>query len=124
MLKVTGGGTKVGAVAAHFGYISRHGDLEIETDDGANAQSRGEQKEMLKNWHLELSAAHYRQPRRGNEAARAPKMVYNIVLSMPAPTPPEKVLAASRKFARERFGGRHRYAMVLHTDQIPATTRC
>jgi hypothetical protein len=37
MLKVTGGGTKVGAGAAHFDYISRHGELEIETDDGANA---------------------------------------------------------------------------------------
>jgi hypothetical protein len=117
MLKVTGGGTKIGAVAAHFDYISRHGELEIETDDGANAQGRDEQKEMLKNWHLELTAAHYRQPRRGQEAARDPKMVYNIVLSMPAPTPPEKVLAASRKFARERFGARRRYAMVLHTDQ-------
>lgn len=116
MLKVTGGGTKVGAVAAHFDYISRHGELEIETDDGANAQGRDDQKEMLKNWHLDLTAAHYRRPRRGQEA-RDPKMVYNIVLSMPAPTPPEKVLAASRKFARERFGARHRYAMVLHTDQ-------
>jgi hypothetical protein len=72
---------------------------------------------MLKDWHLELTAAHYRRQRRGQEAARDPKMVYNIVLSMPAPTPPERVLAASRKFARERFGGRHRYAMVLHTDQ-------
>jgi hypothetical protein len=36
---------------------------------------------------------------------------------MPSPTPPEKVLAAARKFAREKFGAQHRYAMVLHTDQ-------
>jgi len=36
---------------------------------------------------------------------------------MPAPTPPEKVLAAARAFAREKFGVRHRYAMVLHRDQ-------
>jgi hypothetical protein len=36
---------------------------------------------------------------------------------MPAPTPPEKVLAAARAFAREKFGVRHRYAMALHTDQ-------
>jgi hypothetical protein len=117
MLKVTGGGTKVGAVAAHFGYISRNGKLAIETDDGVPVQGRDEQKEMLKNWHLELTSAHYRQPRRGKEATRGPKMVHNIVLSMPAPTPPEKVLAAARKFARERFGAQHRYAMVLHTDQ-------
>ena len=44
-------------------------------------------------------------------------MVHKIVLSMPAPTPPDKVLAATRTFARETFGVRHRYAMVLHTDQ-------
>jgi hypothetical protein len=36
---------------------------------------------------------------------------------MPAPTPPEKVLAAARTFAREKFALQHRYAMVLHTDQ-------
>ena len=36
---------------------------------------------------------------------------------MPSPTPPEKVLAAARRFAREKFGDQHRYAMVLHTDQ-------
>ncbi|MGO9933142.1 MAG: hypothetical protein ACLPV8_15225 [Steroidobacteraceae bacterium] len=35
---------------------------------------------------------------------------------MPAPTPPDKVLAAARKFAREKFA-QHRYAMVLHIDQ-------
>jgi len=35
---------------------------------------------------------------------------------MPAPTPPDKVLAAARKFAREKFV-QHRYVMVLHTDQ-------
>ncbi|MDB6043044.1 MAG: hypothetical protein JWM63_1595 [Gammaproteobacteria bacterium] len=36
---------------------------------------------------------------------------------MPHPTPPDKVLAAARKFAREKFALQHRYAMVLHTDQ-------
>lgn len=34
MVKVTGGGGKVGAVAAHFAYISRQGELAIETDEG------------------------------------------------------------------------------------------
>ena len=49
-------------------------------------------------------------------ARRPTKLVHNIVLSMPAPTPADKVLAAARKFAREKFA-QHRYAMVLHTDQ-------
>ena len=34
MVKVTGGGTRRGAVAAHFEYISRGGTLEIKTDEG------------------------------------------------------------------------------------------
>ena len=45
------------------------------------------------------------------------EVVHNIVLSMPAPTPPDKVLAAARTFARERFGLKYRYAMALHTHQ-------
>jgi hypothetical protein len=35
---------------------------------------------------------------------------------MPAPTPADKVLAAARQFARQKFA-QHRYAMVLHTHQ-------
>jgi hypothetical protein len=36
---------------------------------------------------------------------------------MPSKTPPARLLAASRDFAREEFALKHRYAMVLHTDQ-------
>jgi hypothetical protein len=36
---------------------------------------------------------------------------------MPAPTPPDNVLAAARTFAREKFALRHQYAMALHTHQ-------
>jgi hypothetical protein len=59
----------------------------------------------------------YRAPRGQQETSRTIKLVHNIVLSMPAPTPPEKVLAAAKTFAREKFGLKHRYAMALHTHQ-------
>ena len=36
---------------------------------------------------------------------------------MPAGTPPDKVLAAVKNIAREEFALKHRYAMVLHTDE-------
>jgi hypothetical protein len=36
---------------------------------------------------------------------------------MPSGTSPQRLLAASRDFAREEFALKHRYAMVLHTDQ-------
>jgi len=105
-----------GAVAAHFAYISRRGALEIETDEGERITRPDEQKRLLDDWHLELSAGQYRQQINGGPARRPTKLVHNIVLSMPAPTPPDKVLAAARQFARQKFA-QHRYAMVLHTDQ-------
>ncbi|MEQ1582161.1 MAG: relaxase/mobilization nuclease domain-containing protein [Steroidobacteraceae bacterium] len=116
MVKVTGGGASSGTVSAHLNYISRQGELEIETDEGDLIGKDG-QKPLLKDWHLELSAGQYRGLRDGHRSARKIKLVHNIVLSMPAPTPPGKVLAAARLFAREKFGGQHRYALVMHTDQ-------
>jgi len=116
MVKVTGGGTRRGAVAAHFAYISRRGALEIETDEGERIGRPDEQRRLIDDWHLELTAGQYRRQREGGPAPRATKLVHNIVLSMPAPTSSEKVMAAARKFAREKFA-QHRYAMVLHTDQ-------
>ncbi len=116
MVKVTGGGTRRGAVAAHFAYISRRGALEIETDEGDRIVRPDEQKRLLDDWHLELSAGQYRRQINGGPARRPTKLVHNIVLSMPAPTPPDKVMAAARQFARQKFV-QHRYAMVLHTDQ-------
>ena len=117
MVKVTGGSTNPGAVAAHFAYISRSGKLEIETDEGERIAGTDAQRAFLAAWHLELSAGQYRGPRDRRTEAREAKLVHKIVLSMPAPTPPEKVLAAARVFAREKFGVRHRYAMTLHADQ-------
>jgi Relaxase/Mobilisation nuclease domain len=116
MVKVTGGGTRRGAVAAHFAYISRRGSLEIETDEGERIGRLEEQRRLIDDWHLELTAGQYRAQGDGGPARRPTKLVHNIVLSMPSPTPPDKVLAAARQFARENFR-QHRYAMVLHTHQ-------
>jgi Relaxase/Mobilisation nuclease domain len=116
MVKVTGGGKSVGAVRAHVSYISQYGELEIETDEGQRL-AHDAQKALVKDWHLELSAGQYRAPRGQQKTSRTIKLVHNVVLSMPSPTPPEKVLAAAKTFAREKFGLKHRYAMALHTHQ-------
>jgi hypothetical protein len=116
LVKVTGGGRRIGAVAAHLAYVSHHGELDLETDDGQRVSREG-QKEMLRSWHLELSSGQYRQPRPETVGTPGIKLVHNITLSMPAPTPPKAVLAAAKAFAREKFGAKHRYAMALHTHQ-------
>ena len=117
-MKVTGGGRNVGAVAAHIAYISHHGGIELETDDGQRVSKAGRKELLLNDWHLDLSAGQYRPaPRRAKNTVGGIKLVHNIVLSMPAPTPPDKVLAAAKIFAREKFGLKYRYAMALHTRQ-------
>jgi hypothetical protein len=116
MVKVTGGGRRLGAVAVHLSYVSQHWKLDLETDDGQRV-SKAAQKEFLGSWHLELSPGQYRQPRDKGLGTPRVKLVHNITFSMPAPTPPEAVLAATKAFAREKFGLKHRYVMALHTHQ-------
>lgn len=117
MVKVSGGARDLGGVEAHLRYIGRHGKLPLETEDGLAQQGRGAAREIVTDWQIELCRSQYKpKPAQGEKDRRA-KLVHNIVLSMPAGTPPEKVLAAARVFARENFALQHRYAMVLHTDQ-------
>jgi hypothetical protein len=111
------GGSSLGAVARHLEYLDRGGELEIERDDGEPLQGKGAAKALIDDWDLDLDqkrpTAKLRLPAGRNPA----KLVHKMIISMPAGTPPQKVLAAVKNFAREEFALKHRYAMVLHTDQ-------
>jgi MobA/VirD2-like, nuclease domain len=103
------------SVARHLNYIGRRGELELETDnDRMGGRDAGQQ--LVEDWDLDLD-----QDRRESQlsagAGRAPKLVHKIVLSMPPGTPAKGVLEAVRNFAREEFALKHRYALVLHTDE-------
>ena len=115
MVKVTGGARSLRALAAHIAYISHQGEVELISDQDERV-SEDAQKEFLATWHLELSAGQYRSKPTARSVASGIKLVHNIVLAMPAGTPPDKVLAAAKNFAREKFAG-HRYVMALHTHQ-------
>lgn len=119
MVKVTGGGgaNTTHGVNAHFNYIGRRGDLEIEADDGERLSGRGVGRHLIDDWDLDLDEDRERPDLFATSRRVAPKLVHKLIFSMPAGTPPEKVLAAVRDFAREEFGLQHRYAMVLHTDE-------
>ena len=117
MVKVSGGGKSADAVQAHFAYIDRHGKLDVHTDEGEKLLGKEVADYLVDDWNLEAGKGQYRPGPQAGEKDRRPKQVHNIVLSMPAGTPPEKLLAATQKFAREKFALQHRYAMVLHSDQ-------
>jgi hypothetical protein len=116
MVKISGGGQSAKAVAAHFNYIGRR-EFDIETDDGQRVKGKDAVNALIEDWELDLDAAESRSPYRGASGRKPAKLVHNIVLSMPAGTPAQGVLDASRAFAREQFALKHRYAFVLHTDQ-------
>jgi hypothetical protein len=117
MVKVSGGARDAAGAKAHFDYIDRHGKQAIVTDDGRELMAKGAGGELVSDWNLGLSKGQYRPKPPDGERDTRPKVVHNIVLSMPGRTPPEAVLNAARTFARENFALQYRYAMVLHTDQ-------
>jgi hypothetical protein len=117
MVKVSGGARSSAGAVAHLKYIDRHGDLELETDEGIRLKGGDAERSVVEDWELDILAARLRSPYRGTAGRKPSKLVHNIVLSMPSGTSPEKLLAASRNFARDEFALKHRYLMVLHTDQ-------
>ena len=118
MVKVlTHGGRDLKGVGRHLSYLSRDGELEFETDDGRRLSGESVEQELLEDWDLDLEEVRRTRELRSRPGMVQPKLVHKIVLSMPARTPPDGLLRAARTFARETFGARHRYAMVLHTDE-------
>ncbi len=105
------------AVRRHFSYLSRKGDLTIETDDGQELRGKEAEADLLKDWDLDIQEQRPTSSLGPGLTRKAPKLVHKVLFSMPPGTPPKKVLEAVRAFAREEFGLRHRYAMVLHVDE-------
>lgn len=119
MVKVLShGGQDLKAVGRHIDYLRDRddGEREVETDDGRQLSGEDVTKDLLEDWDLELEARRNRSDL-GVRSGGSQKLVHKLLFSMPAGTPPQKVLAAVKNLAREEFGLKHRYAMVLHTDE-------
>ena len=121
LVKISGGGRDADGVQAHFEYIDRHGKLDIENDHGEVLHGKTAATELINDWALDYGAVpgapHSRNKVGADGKRRQPRQAFNIVLSMPAGTPPQKVLQAVKKFAREEFAHHHRYAMTLHAEE-------
>jgi hypothetical protein len=107
MVKVTGGGRGMGAIAAHLRYIAKAGRLPIEDDRGAVREGREALRAIADQWRF--------------GGARIPEVserreAFNTMLSMPAGTDAHVMRQAAREFAKAELVN-HRYVMVLHTHQ-------
>jgi hypothetical protein len=107
MVKVTGGGRGMKAIAAHLRYISKNGRLEIEDEHGQTARGKESLRELADDWRFGGSLIEDTSNRR--EA-------FNIMLSMPRGTDPASVQWAARQFANAELAD-HKYVMVLHDHQ-------
>ena len=119
MIKVLSrGGQDLKAVRSHLDYLRdrKEGELAIETDDGERLMGPGVPKNLIEDWNLDLQGHRQRSDLDGR-GRHSTKLVHKLIFSMPAGTPPQKVLEAVKNFAREEFALKHRYAMVLHTDE-------
>ena len=79
MVKVTGGGRGMKAIAAHFRYISKNGRLDIEDERGRRARGKEALHDLVEDWRYGGTPIDEISHRR--EA-------FNIMLSMPRGTDP------------------------------------
>ena len=110
MVKVTGGGRGMKAIAAHFRYISKNGRLEIEDQRGETMRGKDTLSDLADEWRFGGSLIpDDAEPGHRREA-------FNIMLSMPHGTDPLSVQRAAREFAQVELAD-HKYVMVLHDHQ-------
>jgi hypothetical protein len=107
MVKVTGGGRGMQAIAAHFRYISKNGRLEIEDERGQTMRGKEALHGLVDDWRYGGSLI---------EDVSHRREAFNIMLSMPRGTDPLSVQWAAREFVRAELAD-HKVVMVLHDHQ-------
>jgi type IV secretory pathway VirD2 relaxase len=111
MVKVTGGGRGMKAIAAHFRYISKNGRLDIEDERGDISRGKSALHDLADDWRFGGTFIE-------DEAKPGqPREAFNIMLSMPRGTSPLAVQHAAREFAQIELAD-HKYVMVLHDHQV------
>jgi hypothetical protein len=108
MVKVTGGGRGMAAIAAHLRYISKHGRLDIEDDRGQSVRGKDAIRELVDEWRFSGSLI---------EDVSVRREAFNIMLSMRRGSADASIVQrAAREFAQTELRG-HKYVMVVHDHQ-------
>lgn len=108
MVKITGRTKGVAHLKSHLAYITRNGELDAETEQGATMAGRSGLKDLQQRWEDDADL--------DNKRRRDGSLSVNIILSMPAGTDAVAVKDSARAFAIETFGYNHDYAFVQHLD--------
>ncbi|HDR9053164.1 TPA: relaxase/mobilization nuclease domain-containing protein [Burkholderia vietnamiensis] len=111
MVKITNRpGTRngLGAIRSHLDYISRHGQVVLEDQDGNTISGRAEMQDLVQMWRV---------AGRGIAETSSKREAFNVMLSMPPQTDRAAVKDAARAFAREEFSDQRDYVFAAHDDE-------
>jgi hypothetical protein len=113
---VSPGSNSLRAIRFHLEMLQDGTERAMEMDlDAAPIRGKKAARRIIKRWGLDSDERTYRHLKPVRSVPR--KIVHKLIFSMPAGTPAQKLLSAVRRFAEEEFGGVHRYALALHTDE-------
>ena len=91
MVKITGRTNGVAHLKSHLAYITRNGELDAETEQGAAMTGRSGLKDLQQRWEDDAGL--------DNKRRRDGSLSINIILSMPAGTDAFEVKDSARAFA-------------------------
>ena len=109
MVKISGKQRGAAHLGEHFGYISRHGKLEVRSSEGEIITDEKRLKAIAADWDMLDQAM--------NATGRDRPTSMSMVLSMPGGTTDAATIHdAVQAFARVEFEGQFAYMVALHTD--------
>ena len=108
MIKITGGNHTKPQIKAHIDYISRNGNVELETENGEIISGRLSQDEIGQRWGDDDLL--------NEEGASKFKQNYHIVFSMPEGTDKTAFSIATKETIHKLFGENHQFFMAQHND--------
>lgn len=109
MVKISGKQRGAAHLGEHFGYISRHGKLEVRSSEGEIITDEKRLKAIAADWDMLDQAM--------NPTGRDRPTSMSMVFSMPGGTTDAATIHdAVQAFARVEFEGQFAYMVALHTD--------
>jgi hypothetical protein len=104
VIKITSHNKGKRAVKRRLDYISREGELMIETETGERLQGKEEINALLEEWAEDFSSR-----ANGRDST-------SIVLSFPKGTDTQKAYVIAQEFLQDQYGHNWRYAFAGHKD--------
>lgn len=108
MVKITGRTKGVEHLKSHLDYISRNGELTVETEQGAQLSGGVGLKDLKQRWIDDAAL--------DTACRRDGSLSINVVLSMPAGTDAVAVKDAARAFAIITFAKNYDFVFVQHLE--------